>query len=43
MTKPKCANCPTREQCAADAALGRDLSKLYATFPTRKIEKRRPE
>lgn len=36
----KCANCPHREQCETDKAIGRELSKWYATFPIRKIEKR---
>lgn len=38
--KPKCAKCPNREQCDADTRIGRELSKFYATLPTRKIEKR---
>lgn len=38
--KSKCANCPNREQCEVDTRIGRELSKVYATLPTRKIEKR---
>lgn len=40
--KPKCANCPNREQCVVDQRIGRELSKQYATFPIRKIVKRQP-
>jgi len=40
--KAACATCPTRVQCEADAALGRELSKFYATLPTRKIIRKTP-